>query len=48
VKSHGSADVVAFGRAIERGADEVRGRVLERIAERLATAESAALPEAAS
>jgi glycerol-3-phosphate acyltransferase PlsX len=48
VKSHGSADVVAFARAIERGADEVRGRVLERIAERLATAESAALPEAAS
>jgi glycerol-3-phosphate acyltransferase PlsX len=48
VKSHGSADVVAFGRAIERGADEVRGRVLERIAERLAIAESAALPEAAS
>jgi len=48
VKSHGSADAVAFGRAIERGADEVRGRVLERIAERLASAESAALPEAAS
>jgi glycerol-3-phosphate acyltransferase PlsX len=48
VKSHGSADVVAFGRAIERGADEVRGRVLERIAERLAIAGSAALPEAAS
>ncbi len=48
VKSHGSADVVAFGHAIERGADEVRGRVLERIAERLATAESATLAEAAS
>jgi glycerol-3-phosphate acyltransferase PlsX len=48
VKSHGSADVVAFGRAIERGADEVRGRVLERIAERLAIAKSAALPEAVS
>jgi glycerol-3-phosphate acyltransferase PlsX len=48
VKSHGSADVVAFVRAIERGADEVRGRVLERIAERLASAESAAVAEAAS
>ena len=48
VKSHGSADVVAFGRAIERAADEVRGRVLERIAARLAIAEAAALPEAAS
>jgi glycerol-3-phosphate acyltransferase PlsX len=49
VKSHGSADVVAFGRAIERAADEVRGRVLERIAERLAVAvaESAAVAEAA-
>jgi glycerol-3-phosphate acyltransferase PlsX len=48
VKSHGSADVVAFGRAIERAAEEVRGGVLERIAERLAVAESAAVPEAAS
>jgi glycerol-3-phosphate acyltransferase PlsX len=48
VKSHGSADAIAFGRAIERGADEVRGRVLERIASRLAIVEVAALPEAAS
>jgi glycerol-3-phosphate acyltransferase PlsX len=48
VKSHGSADAVAFGRAIERAADEVRGRVLERIARRLAVAESATLLEAAS
>jgi glycerol-3-phosphate acyltransferase PlsX len=48
VKSHGSADAVAFSRAIERGADEVRGRVLERIAERLAIAESVAVPETAS
>jgi glycerol-3-phosphate acyltransferase PlsX len=48
VKSHGSADVIAFGRAIERGAEEVRGGVLERIAGRLAVAESAAVPEAAS
>jgi glycerol-3-phosphate acyltransferase PlsX len=48
VKSHGSADAVAFRRAIERAADEVRGRVLERIARRLAVAESATLLEAAS
>ena len=48
VKSHGSADRLAFGRAIERAADEVRSRVLERITERLAVVESAALPEAAS
>lgn len=39
VKSHGSADRVGFCRAIERAADEVRGGVLERIAERLAAAE---------
>jgi glycerol-3-phosphate acyltransferase PlsX len=48
VKSHGSADRFAFGRAIERAAEEVRSGVLERITERLAIAESAALPEAAS
>lgn len=48
VKSHGSADRVAFCRAIERAADEVRNRVLERITERLAVAEAAALAEAAS
>jgi glycerol-3-phosphate acyltransferase PlsX len=47
VKSHGSADAVAFGRAIERAADEVRGRVLERIVARLAVAEPAAPAEAA-
>jgi glycerol-3-phosphate acyltransferase PlsX len=39
VKSHGSADRVGFCRAIERAADEVRGGVLERIAERLAAGE---------
>ncbi len=39
VKSHGSADRVGFCRAIERAADEVRGGVLERIAERLAAPE---------
>jgi len=49
VKSHGSADAIAFCRAIERAAEEVRGGVLERIAGRLAVAEaSAAVAEAAS
>jgi glycerol-3-phosphate acyltransferase PlsX len=48
VKSHGSADRFAFGRAIERAAEEVRSGVLERITERLAVAESVALREAAS
>jgi glycerol-3-phosphate acyltransferase PlsX len=48
VKSHGSADRLAFCRAIERAADEVRNRVLERITERLAVAGAAALAEAAS
>jgi glycerol-3-phosphate acyltransferase PlsX len=50
VKSHGSADAIAFCRAIERAAEEVRGGVLARIAERLAVAESAAVAvaEAAS
>ena len=48
VKSHGSADRLAFCRAIERAAEEVRGGVLERITERLAVAGPAALAEAAS
>jgi glycerol-3-phosphate acyltransferase PlsX len=48
VKSHGSADRLAFCRAIERAAEEVRGGVLERITERLAVAESGPLAEAAS
>jgi len=48
VKSHGSADRVGFCRAIERAAEEVRGGVLERIAQRLTVAESAALSAAAS
>jgi glycerol-3-phosphate acyltransferase PlsX len=34
VKSHGSADVFAFGRAIERAAEEVANGVLTRISER--------------
>lgn len=36
IKSHGSADRLAFRRAIERGAEEVRGGMLRHLAERLA------------
>lgn len=35
IKSHGSADRLAFLRAIERGADEVRSGMLRRLSERL-------------
>ncbi len=38
VKSHGSADRLAFLCALERAAEEARNRVLERITERLAAA----------
>jgi glycerol-3-phosphate acyltransferase PlsX len=36
IKSHGSADVFAFGQAIERAVDEVRNSVPERIEKRMA------------
>jgi glycerol-3-phosphate acyltransferase PlsX len=36
VKSHGSADKRAFGYALERGLEEVRNNVPQRIAERMA------------
>ena len=36
IKSHGSADVYAFGQALERAVDEVRNSVPQRIAERMA------------
>jgi glycerol-3-phosphate acyltransferase PlsX len=36
IKSHGSADAVAFEHAIERALDEVRNGVLRRIGERMA------------
>jgi len=36
IKSHGSADKYAFGFAIERAVDEVRGGMLRRISERVA------------
>lgn len=42
VKSHGSADAFAFGRAIERAAEEVSNGVLARITERFGAAEIAA------
>jgi phosphate acyltransferase len=48
VKSHGSADLLAFCRAIERAAEEVQGGVLDRIQGRLAVAGSGPLAEAAS
>jgi glycerol-3-phosphate acyltransferase PlsX len=35
IKSHGSADRVAFGHALERAVDEVRNGVPQRIAERM-------------
>jgi phosphate acyltransferase len=36
IKSHGSADVYAFGRALERAVEEVRNQVPQRIASRMA------------
>jgi len=36
IKSHGSADVFAFGRALERAVDEVRNNVPQRIETRMA------------
>jgi glycerol-3-phosphate acyltransferase PlsX len=47
VKSHGSADALAFGRAIDRAADEVRNDVLARITARI-TAGTPVSAEAAS
>jgi glycerol-3-phosphate acyltransferase PlsX len=36
IKSHGSADVYAFGQALERAVEEVRNDVPKRIAQRMA------------
>lgn len=36
IKSHGSADILAFTAALKRAADEVRGGMLRRITERVA------------
>ncbi|TAK41028.1 MAG: phosphate acyltransferase PlsX [Betaproteobacteria bacterium] len=41
VKSHGSADVYAFGQALRRAEDEVRNDVLERIKRRMAEMQAA-------
>lgn len=35
IKSHGSADILAFTSAVKRAADEVRGGMLRRITERV-------------
>ena len=40
VKSHGSADVLGFARAIERAAEEVRSEVLRRLMLRFGSAEA--------
>ena len=42
IKSHGSADVIAFGHAIRRGLDAVQSGVLKRISERVVLAEQGA------
>ena len=44
IKSHGSADVYAFGQALERAVDEVRNDVLQRIAERMLQMQPQAAP----
>jgi len=36
IKSHGSADAYAFGKALERAVDEVRNDVIRRIAQSMA------------
>lgn len=36
IKSHGSAEAFAFGKALERAVDEVRNEVIERISRRMA------------
>ncbi|HEX9182877.1 MAG TPA: phosphate acyltransferase PlsX [Burkholderiales bacterium] len=49
IKSHGSADAYAFGRALERAVEEVRNDVIQRITQRMAQARpSAAGREAAA
>ena len=40
IKSHGSADVYAFGQALERAVDEVRNSVPQRIAQQMMHVES--------
>jgi len=45
VKSHGSADIFSFERAIERATEEVRNEVLHRLMQRFGDAEQAAATE---
>jgi glycerol-3-phosphate acyltransferase PlsX len=42
IKSHGSADAFAFGKALERAADEVRNDVIRRISQSMAQVQPAA------
>ena len=42
IKSHGSADAFAFGKALERAVEEVRNDVIERITRRMAQVHPAA------
>ena len=46
IKSHGSADVYAFGQALQRAVDEVRNNVPQRITERMAQLHPQARPVA--
>jgi glycerol-3-phosphate acyltransferase PlsX len=43
IKSHGSADVYAFGQALERAVEEVRNDVPQRIAQRMALLQQTAV-----
>jgi len=45
IKSHGSADAFAFGKALERAVAEVRNDVIQRISQRMARSQQ--LPQAA-
>jgi phosphate acyltransferase len=42
IKSHGSADAYAFGKALERAAEEVRNDVIQRISQRMGQPQPAA------
>jgi glycerol-3-phosphate acyltransferase PlsX len=44
IKSHGSADAYAFGKAIERAVEEVRNEVPQRIAQRMAQLQQTVAP----
>jgi len=48
IKSHGSADAYAFGRALERAVEEVRNDVIQRITQRMALAQPHAGDRAAA